>query len=416
MLIGQYQSNFGHFEWLLAPAQIRDMGRVANDTRTTFGPEENHYPLRVAYQHNNWESALSFYDMETATDILNPDSSHQITTKEAKNNNWNVHKRWPITAGEYRVGYEYSVRNGVKAEEIEQTINGSEMARPALPDGREDQHAIFAASAWAAAKWSLHAGMRFTQLNQQASGYGDEKDRALSLSSGVRYQLDPAWALSLALSNGVRFPALTERYYNGLTPRGITVGNPDLKAETARAVELSAQWQSNTMKIELHAFTQHIDNYIERIRLTPPTPRRFSYDNLTAGKINGVELNHAWQLSEVLSVNTRGHHIRGESDSGAPLSGMPSDTVSVGLAWQFNDCQYALDGNWRKRHDDSGSDELALAARHYFDLHAACQWDQRWHFGATVNNAQDDQWLLNADTTSGFSRGRNLSITVSFTP
>ena len=42
---------------------------------------------------------------------------------------------------------------------------------------------------------------------------------------------------------GFRFPTLSELYFNGVTPRGDTLGNPRLEPETNRALQLSVAWE-----------------------------------------------------------------------------------------------------------------------------------------------------------------------------
>jgi hypothetical protein len=55
---------------------------------------------------------------------------------------------------------------------------------------------------------------------------------------------------------------------------------------------------------------------------------------------------------------------------------------------------------------------MELASANYGDISAQCEVAPHWQFGATLSNASDQLYLLNADVTAGLARGRSLSFNV----
>ncbi|WP_163717370.1 TonB-dependent receptor domain-containing protein [Mangrovibacterium lignilyticum] len=130
-----------------------------------------------------------------------------------------------------------------------------------------------------------------------------------------------------------RSPGLAERYINyfpiGLDPYEL-VGNPNLKAETNKQIDLVLSWKSKQTNINLNAFSAFIGNYISSEIRDDLIPRMTSapgvrqYINIDQALHAGFELSWKQQYGEHLYQIAELAYTYGKNkDSGEALPEIP---------------------------------------------------------------------------------------------
>ena len=131
--------------------------------------------------------------------------------------------------------------------------------------GRTDITALYAQDAWRFADhWKLTAGWREEwfrahdgqqQFDSNTSvPYDARRLRGHSPKLALAFNATQDLLLSLSVGRGVRFPNVEELYNGTQTSTGKTFADPNLKAETSDAVELSAEqsWARHTLRVSLY--------------------------------------------------------------------------------------------------------------------------------------------------------------------
>ncbi|MCS7101282.1 MAG: TonB-dependent hemoglobin/transferrin/lactoferrin family receptor [Burkholderiaceae bacterium] len=171
---------------------------------------------------------------------------------------------------------------------------------------------------------------------------------AVSLSDGA---LSPKLALQwlpqegvnvyLYAARGFRAPT-ADQVNNGFTnpvSNYASIGNPDLRPETSRTVEIGAKLRGERGRLTVAAFAGRYEDFIEQVRVrgsfTPADPAIFQYVNLRDVRIEGAELLGEWNLLPGWTVKGSAAWAQGEDRaSGAPLNSINPLQLSAGVAWR----------------------------------------------------------------------------------
>jgi iron complex outermembrane receptor protein len=160
--------------------------------------------------------------------------------------------------------------------------------------------------------------------------------------SGLKNQLSPnasgaAWLnrhfkLRAAVSRAFRLPTYTDLYYSDPT----TLGNPNLKPETAWNYEGGLDWHANSsLEGGLTLFNRHDSNIIDYIQTNPTQP--FRAMNVQSIVFTGVEANVKYTLNPRNRFNVSYSLLHGDK---TPLPGTVSryvfnyPTHSAVAAWE----------------------------------------------------------------------------------
>ena len=252
-------------------------------------------------------------------------------------------------------------------------------------------------------------GARWAAIQQDADTYASTDDDAISLHAGWKISDDESWSLSLGVGSAVRFPSLTERYYNGMTARGDLRGNADLAPEQSLGWDIGWMQRVLSGTLRLQAYQQTFDDYIERINL--PDQSR-TYVNLSEGTIEGAELSFRLPFNASWYSEFSAQHVRGEDGNGNALSQIPADRFTALMGYRLDACQVELRWTWRDSKTDTGSDELAFDDSDYGDISAACDLGKSWKVSIITRNASDELYRLNADDQSAYANGRTIQFAV----
>lgn len=152
---------------------------------------------------------------------------------------------------------------------------------------------------------------------------------ALSGFLALRADLWRGVALTGQLSRGFRDPTLSDRYYAGLSGRGIVHGNPDLTPERSLQSDLSLRYDGEGVHGGLYAFRYRITDLVERYE---GAEDRFYFRNRGEALLSGVEFEvQVGAPGAPFLLDVSGGLTRGETEDGAALDGVSPASFRAGL-------------------------------------------------------------------------------------
>lgn len=172
----------------------------------------------------------------------------------------------------------------------------------------------------------------------------------LSPRIAVRYDPLPGLALRASLGAGFRAPSFQELLLRFENPGvGYVVeGNPALRPEHSRGLNLSADWEVNDgLLVSASAYRMDLQELITIVTLqeaTPDTPTRFGYENTSRAATQGVELSSrvrlfpsVWLDAAYTLADAR------DLDTGLPLEGRAMHRATARLTIRYR--RLNLDGS-----------------------------------------------------------------------
>lgn len=417
-------------ELLVIPTWGRDIGKANTDfpERTTNYPEENHLLVKVGLRDEDWQLYAWAHPQDLETDTVRTDGRRDTVFNDSFDFGANFqrqHTLGPKLAA--RFGVDYFGRRGVEAEEVE-IVPGEPIVRSlTLSDGRQDEAAAYGSLRRRVGRATLEAGGRFTWQQQENAGRPGRDDQAWSGFAGVVIPLGRGFELAANVGTGLRFPNLSERFFTGTTGRGEIVSNENLDPERSLNSDLRLRWFGKRVFVEVDAFVNRIDDYIERIEIEEDV---LTFVNLTSGRLRGLETEGFFQIDGRHRLLWGGHVIEGEADDGTPLADVSADRFFVGFRRDAQDPGPAGFGNslagsrwsWETRieqrddHDDPGSGEKAIAGVTL--VSASVGYRVRPGLEITLNSASllDEEYFNSADEQVNLAPGRSVGVAFAWWP
>jgi iron complex outermembrane receptor protein len=406
------QRNWNHGPWryelLAVPACAEDVGKSSTDfpERTTTYPRESHGLLGLAVTApSGWRlhAYLHGWEMKTAVESIT----------SVVNDSLDFGARWESAAEiNDAVSLEYGLesfnRRGVDAVSPDE---------PRSLDGATlDELGAFAAAGSSRGKASWQAGGRFSWVRQRN---GPDTGRNLSAWNGFA---ELSWLLAEKLEmrgsvdSGLRFPSLSELFYTGTTGRGARIiGNPELGSERSLNAELSLRWLGKRLYVNAVVFRNRVKDYIERIVLEVE-PDLFTYDNLTSGTIEGLEVQGLFIPAERWRIIWAGHLLRGRSASNVPLADIPADEASVGLSHDVGRWTIESRLAYRSEKTDlgAGEKEEPIPSAYLLSASAGFAISSRWRIAFSGDNLLDEEYFPSADRKAPLAEGRSFTVRLSW--
>jgi hemoglobin/transferrin/lactoferrin receptor protein len=228
-------------------------------------------------------------------------------------------------------------------------------------------------------------------------------DSAVTPRLGAVWRLADVFAPYAQWARGFRAPT-PGQVNNGFTNVASgyrSVGNPNLKPETAQSLEVGLRGKAGGWQWQLAAYDNRYRDFISQEvvsgSFTPADPAIFQFINLAQARIRGVELRGEWRVSPAWSVNAASALTRGTSTRNGvaePLDSVEPARTALGLRWQ--------DGAWDLRADvlhaqAKARDRIrtatpaAFAPEGYTVLDLCARWQPSpgWTLIANLNNATD---------------------------
>jgi vitamin B12 transporter len=206
------------------------------------------------------------------------------------------------------------------------------------------------------------------------------------------------WRLNAGLGTGFRAPDATDLY----SP---CCGNPALRPETARNLELGLRWTPRPGdRVTLSVHQQRIDDLIAFGPL-------FVLENIDAARIRGLELG--WEHSGAAWRTRLGAVLQDTEDeaTGAPLPRRADRQFTAALARAVGRHEFGLDLLAHSERKDSGFSTLVNGGYLLANLTARFTLSERWTLRAQLDNLLDKDYA----TAAGYNEpGRALSLRLSW--
>ncbi len=362
---------------------------------------------RLSYQQSR-ATQLSLEDRYTAAD--------RVRDNEYKNQAWYFSSAAQGKLAELDTSYGVdwsraeisALRNGTVPPAGE-----SFPARP-FPITQYNLLGAFWQADWQTGALTLSPGLRYDQyrLSPKTEGYQGKivklSDSALTPRLGLLWQVQPGQQAYLNLARGFRAPT-PDQVNNGFSNPVMgyaTVGNPDLKAETARSTELGWRGRIAGLRYQLAAYRNHYDDFISQQQVrgsgSAQDPMIFQYINLQQATIRGTEARLDWQLDQNWRWQAGYAQSRGEVRAGG--SSAPLETINPArlqstltyqqVAWSvYAQLQHQRGKALADIPAGAGTSKaFAPAAYTTLDLGASWQINSAWKLQAQINNLTDRKY------------------------
>lgn len=264
---------------------------------------------------------------------------------------------------------------------------------------------------------------KFSLVPTSSSGFSGEAvslgDQAVTPRLGAIWRVTPGFAPYAQWALGFRAPQ-PDQVNNGFSnpASGYTsIGNPDLKPEHARSIEIGARGQLDALRWQVALFDNRYRDFISQQMVdgsfTPNDPAVFQYVNLASAHIHGGELRlewqggHGWTGQFALAKTQGSSEIDGERtplDSVNPLRTRFALRYDAG-AWDVSGQWQHIDGKQAK--DVSGAGQFLPPDADVVDLFASWRIDKTWTLRGALLNVFDETYWRWSDVR-GMSDGPSI--------
>ncbi len=247
-----------------------------------------------------------------------------------------------------------------------------------------------------------------------------------NLSATLEYAVNPTTRLRLSTATVGRLPSHVENYghyvYNYVDGYFYT-GNPGLKPERSRQVEVGVERYTARYAVRLGAYFNHIRNYIigqdDGGFLSQSSTLRFrTYMNASAATLMGAELSGVVQVFRATELAASGSYTRGQNlDVDEPLPLIPPLSGLLSLRhtrqkfWGELEARAAMPQN---RVSEIVAEEDGTDGYFVVNLRGAYQLPRGVEIKAGVENVFDYFYHEHLSFGNLPSRGRNLFMSVGF--
>lgn len=277
---------------------------------------------KVFHHYQNWDSVTLRFEQ---SDAENQYQSHTLGGQFSQ--------ALDLLGASGRIGVDWLSRQGVNSVSQYLLLESQNAPFNDLLNnhfyGSEDNIAIYQNSNWQWYSVDVELGIRYDWLRQRANAQENISESRFNTSLALSVPLHSKLQLDADFANGFRYPTLSERFFNGRTPRGIVVGNSTLEPETSTGGQLGLDWQPNeNLVIRGTVYFYDLNNYIERYLVEQD---RFSYRNLSNANLYGVETSVQWRYSPDShhTLNYQSQH--GKNANNQTLTDLLPDRVN----WQW---------------------------------------------------------------------------------
>lgn len=397
---------------LVMPSVSRDIGKpnARFPTRITEYPVEDHLVARVRVRHRDgW--LLEGFAHPNALETENREAtSYSLVENESFDFGLTGQRELTFAGGWTTLyGVEYFGRQGVQAEETAEDLQTGEETRARTLDGSEHELSLFATGRRGVGRATVELGARATGLQQANTGAPTTDDASGSVFAGVTVPVGGGVELVANAGTGIRFPGLSERFFTGTTGRGEVLANEDLDPERSLGLDVGVRFYGQRTYLAAYLFRNEIDDYIEQVELEPGVE---TFVNLTAGTIDGVELEGSFMVSSRWTLGWTGTTAEGRSSDGEPLADVPADRVAGRVAFTAGPWSARLRLEHRFAKTDPGPSEQATPSAELLSASLARDLAAGFTLRLYGTNLLDETYLPTADDLAVPAQGRSVGLAV----
>lgn len=319
-------------------------------------------------------------------------------------------------------GLDYFGRAGVRSENIETAFDAegrilSVFRETPYVDGRRtDAGAFLSLDYTGIAGLDLAGGLRFDILGMQADPGGSGNPLSSNNIAGTgflaaSYRLTEDVVVFTNISRAYRVPGIGERFYTGITGRGMIVAAPDLKPEASLNFDGGIKYVGRRAYAAVYGFINTIDGMIDRFLVSP---RVYTYSNVDRGRLRGIECE--WEIFPVSGWKVFGNLIVMDGlrlETKSPLNDVPSFRIHAGTRawWRRLSAEIGLRAQSAKTHP--GPAEIAVPAYETVNLRFGWSPSENVRIHALLSNIFNKTYIARPDAEAVEEPGRALSIGLS---
>jgi outer membrane receptor protein involved in Fe transport len=414
----------------------RDIGRPRDDARTVrFSyPAEDSHRFVAAYETGralgfNRVGASAFlgrYAIVTDQDrFAAPGRPRGVERADVSAKDFHLRgfADRPLGAASLELGLDVNGRHGLRALDVNETYDADgALARTttnvSVDDARRLDAGIYANVRAAARSWlAVGGGLRADRVSTvNRGGYFGDRDTANGAVSGyasVTLGSFGGFELTAQAARGFRDPLLSDRYFRGPTGRGFITGEPGLRSETSRQLDVAARYAARRWRAAAYAYDYRIMDLIERYQTETDF---FFFRNRGRARLRGLELEAQADPSAGWRLEAAGHLLRGRAlDDGSFLDDVPPLTVSGRITRNFGRGFAQLRGAWYAEDDRPGPTEQARDGYGLLDLAGGWRLGPELELRALFRNLLDAAYRVSPDARATLAPGRSLSLTAALT-
>lgn len=324
----------------------------------------------------------------------------------------------------FEAGADLNGRYGLETTDttVAYTLTGaiaSIQTNPSIASAHRTAFGIFGqADAQVSSRIRLTAGLRGDTVGNTSTGgyFGDRHaaNGAVAGLAGATFALTSRTTLTAQIARGFRDPTLTDRFYRGPIGRGFIEGNPDLRPETSRQIDLSARWEIHRLRLSGAYYDYRIANLVERYVVGTSD---FFFRNRGAARLRGAEIEAQATLSHGAVLDLSAQVSRGRDvGNGTPIDDIAPRSVTAVLQHSAG----ARFGSYLRasamaRHDAAGPSEVPTPGVVLVDAGTVWRWSSHAEVRGVVRNLLDRESYSSAGPRWVYAPGRNGSLTFAVT-
>ena len=412
-----------------------DLGRptLRSPRMRTFYPEESSDRMNVAFESRpvggfeqiRIEGSTGRYALITDRERLpSPNRGRQLQRSRvaARHFDFRVQAAAPLEWTRLELGFDAHGRFGLRSENTTRSFDAGNRPAGAHFDAsiedaaRIDLAPFLAAEIPVNSRLSVWAGGRWDRVSSASRGLLGVFKRTGRAFSGylalIAHPLAPL-QLTAQISRGFREPTLSDRYFQGVSGRGLVHGNPHLAPETSRQWDLSARWSGYDWRWELFLYRYEIRQLVERFETEP---QRFFFRNRGSALLSGVEVELHRHIGEGLSLGLGGHTAAGRTRAdGNPLDDVPAPSLTLIAGKTLGSRSHLrLHGRAFARDSRAGPTETPTPGFGTLDLSWTWLLDSRTQLRFLVRNLTGKDYPASPDRWSVPAPGRSLLLSLMY--
>lgn len=283
-----------------------------------------------------------------------------------------------------------------------------------IEDADRHDGGLFASYEWSAnAALQLGAGARtdFLAVRNRGGFFGDRSRDDVALSGHIAATAGPFRGITTTLqfASGYREPTLSDRYFRGVSGRGLVTGNPELEPERSMQVDAAVRWSGSRSRVAFFAYDYRIRNLVERYR----EGANFFFRNRGEAEIRGAELEVATRLLRDLELNIGAAYAVGEDvDSGDPLDDISAPSLHTSIRWAAQRASAFVTASAYARDDRPGPVEVERPGYTTLDVGAGWRIMPKFELRVVIRNLTNADHFGSADEVAAMAPGRSVMLGV----
>lgn len=396
------------------PEEISDRMHVAFDTKPIGGFDQ----IRI-------EGSMGRYALITDRERFpSPDQGRRLQRSRvaARHFDFRVQAVSPLRWTRLEWGLDFNGRFGLHSENTTRSFDaannptGTHAAASIEDAGRVDMAPFLSVELPVNSCLSLWAGARWDQVSSSSRGsLGDFNRTGRAVSGYLALVARPLALLQLTaqFSRGFREPTLSDRYFHGVSGRGLVYGNPSLAPETSRQWDVSARWSGGEWRWDLFLYRYDIHQLVERFEVEP---QHFYFRNRGSALLTGMEAELHRHIGDGLSLGVGGHMSSGRTrEDGNPVDDVPAPSLTMIVGKTLGSRSHLwLQGRSFARDSGAGPTEIPMPGFGALDLSWSWQLDSRIQFRFLVRNLTGKDHPASPDRWSVPAPGRSLLLSLMY--